>query len=264
MKLTLAKLLQLSMRGIGAESLQLYLCAYCWAMEGGSWHIPCAALANLPGAPRGKAFGRVVSELLAAGLIIADGDGYEVPERISAAANRMRNWRANKERNGYASGDVTVESNGGGAAPSPLASPLPSLSDPNSGFSGSSSALSSSQGPVSKPARKAPKTPWPADFDTAIRPGVFEWARAEKYPDWWVNDRLAQMKLDCEAKGLTYVRWLAAATGWLRREDKQYGNGPAAIEARRARGVPRSGGGNPSLPLLLDRIQRMEAADEGS
>ena len=155
MKLTLAKLLQLSMRGIGAESLRLYLCAYCWAMEGGSWHIPCAALANLPGAPRGKAFGRVVSELLAAGLIIADGDGYEVPERVTAAANRMRNWRANNERNGYASGDVTVESNGGGAAPSPLASPLPDISNSGSVVSESSSALSSGSKPVSKPARVA-------------------------------------------------------------------------------------------------------------
>jgi hypothetical protein len=165
MKLTVTKLLQLSMRGIGGETLQLYLTAYCWCMESGSWHIPCAVLANLPGAPRGKALGRAVADLIAAALIAADGDGYIVPERVTAAANRMRNWRANNQRNGDANsesnsdaaGNVTVEHHNGITAPSPPAPPLPDLSGSGSGFSDSSSALSSPSKPESKPARGATK-----------------------------------------------------------------------------------------------------------
>lgn len=70
---------------------------------------------------------------------------------------------------------------------------------------------------------------------------MFEWARGKHYPDWWTTDRLEQMRIDCGSKSIMFADWYLGAIGWLNREDKQYGNGPDALLARRNRngnGVP--------------------------
>jgi hypothetical protein len=237
----MARLLELSMLGISDAAFRLYVTAYTRANESGTRSLSCAAVSNLPGAPRNpKALGRLLLELIAHGLII-DGQGsYDVPEVLSAAATRMRRVRSEPdgtdgEHVREAFGHVPPNTDRT-ASENPPAPPLPqerfSSQDPES-----APALSSYSKPESKRARKAPKKPWPADFDSEIRPRVFEWARGESYPDWWTKDRLEQMKIDCGAKSVMFADYYLGAIGWLRREDKQYGNGPDALLARQQRGV---------------------------
>lgn len=239
MKLTMVGLIELRGSGISPDAVLLYMTANTWASERGVRVLSCAALLALPGSPRDpKRLNRLVLECVAAELLAEAPGGYEVLERLSAAAKRMRRHRANESGPGSGTETVTRAANvheqtantAEGVSPTPP-SVLPEVSE----ISGSSPALSSGSGPVSKRARRAPKTALPADFDDVIAPRVHAWAAGERYPRPWVIDRLTAMKLTCGAKGLTYADWYLAAIGWLRREDKDFGNGPDSLDAKRAR-----------------------------
>lgn len=251
MNVTLSRLQELAETGLSAEARCLYLTASCWAFERGTRRISTAALCVLPGAPRdSKRLGKLLLELIGAGLIVSGDGWYEVPEKLTAGAARMRRLRANEsgtrdepvQRTDSARvRDACSEQGEHGAEepPSPPAPPLPDSAGSSSEFSLSAPTLSSGSKPESKPARgakKPPKKPCPETFDAEIKPRVFEWARGKHYPDWWTADRLEQMRIDCGSKGIMFADWYLGAIGWLNREDKQYGNGPDALLARRQRG----------------------------
>lgn len=241
MKLTIVHLIDLHSTGISDGAAVLYLSANTWAMERGNRVLSCAALATMPGAPRdAKKLGRLILECMSAGLLAEAPGGYEVLERLSAAAKRMRRHRENtgvtrygpvleQERNG-----ADEQTANGSGAPSPRTPQTLPEGSVSSG-SESGSLLSSDPRPVRRRARAAAGVPWPDDFDTAIAPRVHAWAKGEGYPQWWVDERLADMKLRCGAKHVTYANWYLGTIGWLRRDDKEYGNGPDALLAKRAR-----------------------------
>jgi hypothetical protein len=266
MKLTTARLLDLA--ELSDAALRVYLTAHARIEETTAQGLTAAGLMNLPGMPRNpKALARTIQELAEHGLVVGAETGRYL---FASLTSDVSSKRAEAGRlGGLAKASKRLASASDLPGSNVVAMPADchaSTQDPRSlssdlisSLSESSSLLSSSQGPVSKPARKARKTAYPDDFDAAIRPRVFEWAKGQKYPDWWVDDRLAQMKLQCGAKGVVNVDWYLAAIGWLRREDKDYGNGPDALDAKRARSAGPPPGFQQHQQHLVESARRPES-----
>ncbi len=265
MKLTVDVLQSSALLSLGDAAFRLHVNACCWASKNGE-HVPAAVMANLPNAPRGKALDKALLELCVAELWAKAGGGYELSGATHQGALSAKRAEAGR-RGGVASGESRRGEANEAIASSATSKPKqtdeaiasseakqaqdPSLSlSPSEGFSAASSGgpslLSSGSGPESKPAR------------------VRRWRRVPA--DWAPNEGhrqlAAELRVDLESQlGLyrdhefkdpksdpdaTFRTWLKRAAGY----HPPSGPGP--------------GKGGSSLPVLMDRIQRMEAGDEGN
>jgi hypothetical protein len=254
-KLTIARLLD--MAELSDAALRVYLTAHARIEETSAQGLTAAGLMNLPGMPRNpKALARTIQELASHGLVVGAETGRylfaslapDVSSKRAAAgrlgglakaSKRLASATAPPLANGLAVPEVMPAGCQPDATDPPLS--LISGSGSSSGISPDSSALSSDSEPVSKPARGRRWRRVPADW--APDAGHFELAKSlgvslESQLVLFRDHEFKDPKSDADAAFRT----------WLRR----------AAQYRPP--VTRAGG---SLPLLMDRIQRMEASGEG-
>ena len=266
MKLTTARLLDLAESGIGDTALRVYLTALTRMGESGADRLTMAALMNLPGLPRApKALRRALVELVEGGLAGDDPDGavHFVAPASDVSAKRALAGRLG----GLAKASNRLASASGLPPPLPGALPetlpagcQPDATDPSLSLipsgsgsavsSGSSALLSSGSGPESKPARGRRWRRVPADW--APNEGHRKLATElrvdlESQLGLYRDHEFKDPKSDPDA---TFRTWLKRAAEY---------HPPSGPGPRKP-----SGPGGSSLPVLMDRIQRMEAGDEGN
>ncbi len=223
--------------GLSDAAFRLYVSAIDWSREQRTDGVLTEK--DMPAIPRlPRSWRAVALELTGAGLWHQLDDGWqihdfldwqdsadEVAVKQSRARERMRRVRANSERtSGEVRAGVSPLSNSGSSDPSePDPDPAESFSQPRA------------PEPKPKKHRKTPETPWPEDYDVTILPRVLEWGEGKGYPKWWVLERVDLMRGKCIETQARTANWFLKTTVWLTNDDKTYGNGPGALEAKRAR-----------------------------
>ena len=223
---------------LSAEAFRLWVSAIDYAREqktdGVLTEMDFDAIPKCP--LRGTKRNAVRGEMVTSGLLEVHGETWvvhdylhwqdsaeEVAAKQERARERMRSVRANSSRT---NGELRTKFDQHTLLSSSLSQTLPP------------------EGVQGEPSAKFERTPaeklkrqvtWPSDFDEKIRGKVEAWGKKSGYPIWWITERLAGMRDACLAKNLRYADWYLAAIGWLRREDQDFGNGPAALETRRAK-----------------------------
>jgi hypothetical protein len=274
MKLTTARLLELAELGLSDTALRVYLTAHARIAETGIQDLSEAVLMNLPGLPRNpKVLGKAIVELHGKGLVLALDDGvatFPIPTSDvaakRAAAGRLGGLAKASKRVASASGvppsllgglpeQLPAASQADATDPSsPLVLSSPdSLSSPLSAsslFQPDFCSESSGTRPESKPAR-----------------GAKSGARQRFVPDDWKvkarhRELASELRADLAGEEMKFREhefkdpkqdFDRAFSRWLRR----------SVEFK-ATGVRASPGGGSTVPMLMARVQRLEAEGEGS
>jgi hypothetical protein len=274
MKLTTARLLELAELGLSDTAFRVYLSALARMAETGAEGLMLPALENLPGLPRNrKALLKAVSELVERGLAGDDPGG--VVHFVALAGDVSSKRAAAGRLGGLAKASKRVASASGvpPSLPGGLPEQLPAASQVDATDPSSPLVLSS---PDSLSSPLSASSLFQPDFcseSSGTRPeskparGAKSGARQRFVPDDWKvkarhRELASELRADLAGEEMKFREhefkdpkqdFDRAFSRWLRR----------SVEFK-ATGVRASPGGGSTVPMLMARVQRLEAEGEGS